>query len=66
MRGECRIARDGGYTKNIADKEVARIAMKKGSVAAPADPFTIDLESKGAGGLLKMSWGEASNSVDIK
>jgi hypothetical protein len=54
-----------GYTKNIADKEVARIPMKKGSVAAAADTFTIELESKGTGAQLEMSWGETSYSVDI-
>jgi hypothetical protein len=55
-----------GYTKNIADKEVARVPMKKGIVSAPVDPFTIELAPKGKGGVLKMSWGETSYSVDIK
>ncbi len=55
-----------GYTKNIADKEVARVSMKKGSVSAPADLLTIELEPKGDGALLKMSWGDTSYSVDIK
>jgi hypothetical protein len=54
-----------GYTKNVADKEIARIPMKKGSVSAPVDTFTIELESKGQGALLKMSWGETSYSIDV-
>ncbi|HYK91906.1 MAG TPA: DUF2911 domain-containing protein [Acidobacteriota bacterium] len=54
-----------GYTKNIADKEVARVPMQKESVYSPIDLFTITLDPKGNGGLLKMSWGETSYSVDI-
>ena len=54
-----------GYTKNVADKEVARVPMKKETVSAPVDPFTIALEPKGSSGVLKMSWGETSYSVDI-
>ena len=54
-----------GYTKNIADKEVARVSMKKEGVSASADTFTIELEPKGTGGVLKMSWGETSYSIDI-
>ena len=33
-----------GYTKNVADKEVARVPMKKESVSSPVDTFTITLE----------------------
>jgi hypothetical protein len=55
-----------GYTKNIADKEVARIPMKKESLSAPVDLFTIALEPEGKAGVLKMSWGDSSYSVDIK
>jgi hypothetical protein len=55
-----------GYTKNIADKEVARVPMKKESVSAPVDPFTIELGPTGNGGVLKMSWGETSYSIDVK
>jgi len=54
-----------GYTKNVADKEVARVPMTKETVLAPVDQFTITLEPKGNGGLLKMSWGTASYSVEI-
>jgi Protein of unknown function (DUF2911) len=54
-----------GYTKNIADKEVARVAMKKESLSAAVDPFTIALEPNGDGGVLKMTWGENCYSVDI-
>jgi hypothetical protein len=54
-----------GYTKNIADKEVARLTMKKEGVSAPIDLFTIALEPKGNGGVLKMSWGETAYSIDI-
>jgi hypothetical protein len=55
-----------GYTKNIADKEVARVPMKKEAVSTPADLFTIALEPQGRAGVLKMSWGETSYSVAIK
>jgi hypothetical protein len=40
--------------------------MKKESVPAPVDLFTIDLAQTGGGAVLKMSWGDASYSVDIK
>ena len=55
-----------GYTKNIADKEVARIPMTKESVAPPVDLFTIDLYPASGGGVLKMSWGDTGYSVNFK
>jgi hypothetical protein len=55
-----------GYTKNISDKEVARIPMQKGSGSAPAELFTIDLKPVSQGALLEMSWGDVRYSVDVK
>jgi Protein of unknown function (DUF2911) len=52
-----------GYQKNIADKEIARVPMKSGTVATPAELFTITLEPAG---LLTMLWGDRSWSVDVK
>lgn len=55
-----------GYTKNVADKEVARAAMKPGAVAAPADAFTITLVEGKAGATLTMSWADKSHSIELK
>ena len=54
-----------GYTKNVADKEVARTAMKAAAVAAPVDPFTILLVEGKAGATLTMSWTDKSYSIDL-
>jgi hypothetical protein len=55
-----------GYTKNVADKEVARAPMKSVAVAAPVDPFSITLvEAKGAAALT-MSWADKSYSIELK
>lgn len=55
-----------GYQKNIADKEVARIAMKARAVTTPVDLFTITLTPVKKRAVLMMSWGERNWSVDIK
>lgn len=55
-----------GYQKNIADKEVARVAMKAGTVASPVDLFTITLTPVKKQAVVKMSWGNRSWSVDVK
>lgn len=55
-----------GYTKNIADKEVVRAAMKPGAVSAPADAFTIALVEGKAGATLTMSWADKSYSIELK
>jgi hypothetical protein len=54
------------YSKEIGDKEVARAAMKKGKADPPSDMFTIDLESAADGAKMKMSWGDAAWSLDLK
>jgi len=55
-----------GYSKNIADKEVARAAMKPAAVAAPADAFTVALVEGKAGATLTMTWADKSYSIDLK
>ena len=53
------------YSKEIGDKEVARVPMKKAD-ATTTDTFTIDLQSAGDGAMMKMSWGDRAWSVDLK
>jgi hypothetical protein len=55
-----------GYDKNIADKEVARIALKQGTVSSPVDLFTMALTPAKDGVVLTMSWGDRSWSADLK
>jgi hypothetical protein len=55
-----------GYTKNIADKEVARAAMKPVPVASPADAFTITLAEAKGGATLTMAWADQSYSIELK
>jgi hypothetical protein len=53
------------YTGGIADKEVARIPLKK--VAAQKTQVLIyEFESVGKGAVLKISWGEQSWTVDLQ
>jgi Protein of unknown function (DUF2911) len=52
-----------GYQKNIADKEIARVPMKSGTIATPVELFTITLDP---GGVLTMMWGDRSWSVDVR
>jgi len=56
----------GNYQAKIADKEVLRVPLKKETVAAPADLFTIELAPAKDGASLKLSWGDESWSIDLK
>jgi len=56
----------GNYQASIAAKEVARAPMKKETVAAPVDMFTVDLAPSKDGASLKLSWGDESWSIDLK
>jgi hypothetical protein len=47
---------------NIAKDEVARVAMKKGAGAGPADVFTISIQ----GDALTLAWGDVSWATTIK
>jgi hypothetical protein len=55
-----------GYSKNIADKEVARAAMKPVVVGAPVDPFTIALVESKAGATLTMTWADKGYAIELK
>lgn len=55
-----------GYAKNVADKEVLRVAMKKETTQSAVDPFTIAFAPAGQGATLKLAWGEESWSVDVQ
>jgi hypothetical protein len=55
-----------GYTKNIADKEVARAAMKANPAGAAVDPFTITLVEGKAGATLTMAWTDKSYGIELK
>jgi hypothetical protein len=55
-----------GYSKNIADKEVARASMKAVPLTAPADTFTIALAESKDGATLTMSWVDKSYSIELK
>jgi len=54
------------YSKSIGDKEVARVAMKKVEVKAPADLFTIGAAPSGKGTTLAFTWGDRSWAVDLQ
>jgi len=56
----------GDYQAKIGDKEVLRVPMKKETVSAPVDLFTIDMKPDKENARLKLSWGEESWSVDLK
>jgi hypothetical protein len=53
------------YSEEIADKEVARMKLKKGQVNPPVDLFTIDLKPAGDGAKMMMSWGNASWTAEL-
>jgi len=53
------------YTKEIADKEAARTAMKK--ITAPAsDMLTYAFKPSASGATLTLTWGDQAWSVEIK
>lgn len=54
------------YAKEIADQEVARIALHKATTDSKQDRFTIALSPKGDGAALTMSWGDQSWSTTIE
>jgi hypothetical protein len=57
-----------GYSKNIADKEVARAAMKPAPAGftSSADAFTMTLaEAKGAA-VLSMAWADQAYSIELR
>ncbi len=55
-----------GYSKNIADKEVARAAMKPAPPAAPADAFTMTLAEAKGPAVLSMSWADKGYQVELR
>jgi hypothetical protein len=55
-----------GYTKNVADKEVARAAMKANPAGAPVDTFTVSFTPVKDASTLTMAWGDKSYSLDLK
>jgi hypothetical protein len=54
-----------GYDKNIKGSEVARVAMRPGSIGKPADLFTMMLAPSPRGMLLTMSWGDRSWTAEL-
>lgn len=55
-----------GYTKNVADKEIARAAMKANAGSALADTFTVSFAPAKDASTLTMAWGDKSYSLDLK
>jgi len=55
-----------GYDKNIKGSEVARVAMKQGSIGMPADIFTVRLTQSPRGMLLTMAWGNRSWTAELE
>jgi hypothetical protein len=55
----------GDYQAKIGDKEVVRVPLKKESVTAPVDLFTVTLTPVKDAASLKLSWGDESWSLDI-
>jgi hypothetical protein len=54
-----------GYAK-IADKEVARAALKSGKARATLEQFKITLTPAGTGATLNLTWGDQTWTTDIK
>jgi hypothetical protein len=54
-----------GYDRNIKGSEVARVAMKPGSIGKPTDIFTMRLAPSPRGMLLTMSWGDRSWTAEL-
>jgi len=55
----------GNYEEKIKAKEVARVPLRKGQSATPAESFTISFAPKGAGSTMTMAWGEQAWSTDV-
>ena len=55
----------GNYEEKIKAKEVARVPLRKGPSATPAESFTISFAPKGAGSTMTMAWGEQAWSTEI-
>ncbi len=53
------------YPAEIADKEVARVEMRKMEAKNPSDLFTIKLQERGKGAALIMTWGSSSWGVPL-
>jgi hypothetical protein len=54
-----------GYDKNIKGSEVARVAMKPGSIGKSTDILTMRLAPSPRGMLLTMSWGDRSWTAEL-
>lgn len=53
------------YAEEIADQEVARVALRKVAASPAADRFTITLVPAGAGATLTLAWGDRAWAVDV-
>lgn len=53
------------YAKEIADKEAARVALKK-VTAAPVDQLTYSFKEAGKGATLTLAWGDQAWSIDLQ
>jgi hypothetical protein len=53
------------YSKEIADKELARIPLKAGKAGAPADLFTISFAPSGTGSTMTLAWGDQVWTADV-
>lgn len=72
-RDEGRPAREGtarwpyvGDYATIAEREVARVAMRRADIGSPAEMFTVALAPSGPGSALTLSWGDQAYAVDLK
>jgi hypothetical protein len=54
------------YTAAIGGQEVARVPLKAGKPAAPADLFTITFAPAGAGSTMTLAWGEHAFTTDVQ
>ena len=50
-------------TQHDPSKDVAKVAMEKGSTSSPVETFTIDLKSASGGGTFVMEWGQTMLSA---
>jgi len=54
------------YAEEIADKEVARVPLRKVAATQTLDRFTMTLVPAGEGATLTLAWGDRAWAVDIK
>jgi Protein of unknown function (DUF2911) len=63
--GTARWPRLGDYD-TVADKEVARVAMRPVTLPSPVEMYTVAMAPAGPASTMTLSWGDRAYAVDIK